>query len=162
MKQVVIVGGGISGLATAYRLQQNCPAVAITVLEGSQRPGGTIWTERQDGFQVEIGPNGFLDNKTFTLRLCQNLGLGDRLVPASEASGQNRYLLWNEKLEPLPRSLVTFLTTPLLSWRGKVRLLAERGIPREGGQGGVESFEPLSQGKGGSCEAGGAGGSLVS
>src|SRR5260370_14757374 len=141
MKQVVIVGAGISGLAAAYRLQQSCSAVAITVLESNQRPGGTVWTERQDGFQVEIGPNGFLDNKTFTLRLCQNLGLGDRLVRASEAWGQNRYLLWNEKLEPLPRSLVTFLTTPLLSWRGKVRLLAERWIRREGGAGGDESID---------------------
>jgi oxygen-dependent protoporphyrinogen oxidase len=150
MKQVVIVGAGISGLATAYRLQQSCPAVAITVLEGSQRPGGTIWTERHDGFQVEIGPNGFLDNKPFTLRLCEDLGLGDRLVPASEASGRNRYLLWNEKLEPLPRSLATFLTTPLLSWRGKVRLLAERWIRphsspsplgKEGGVGEDESVD---------------------
>src|SRR5437773_5822355 len=150
MKQVVIIGGGISGLATAYRLQQSCPAVVITVLEGSQSPGGTIWTERRDGFQVEIGPNGFLDNKPFTLRLCQDLGLGDRLVPASEASGQNRYLLWNEKLEPLPRSLTTFLTTPLLSWRGKVRLLAERWtrphsshspLEEKGGAGGDESVD---------------------
>jgi oxygen-dependent protoporphyrinogen oxidase len=49
-------------------------------------------------------------------------------VPASEASGRNRYLFWNGKLEPLPRSLARFLTTPLLSWRGKVRLLAERWV----------------------------------
>ena len=69
MKQVVIVGAGISGLATAYRLQILCPDATITVLEANQRPGGTIWTERGDGFQVEIGPNGFLDNKPFTLRL---------------------------------------------------------------------------------------------
>src|SRR5260370_39449304 len=159
MKQVVIVGAGISGLAAAYRLQQSCSAVAITVLESNQRPGGTVWTERQDGFQVEIGPNGFLDNKTFTLRLCQNLGLGDRLVPASEASGQNRYLLWNEKLEPLPRSLVTFLTTPLLSWRGKVRLLAERWIRphsfpsslgEEGGVGEDESVDAFVRRRAGS------------
>src|SRR6516164_2172347 len=128
MKQVVIVGAGISGLATAYRLQNLCPDANITVLEANQRPGGTIWTERRDGFQVEIGPNGFLDNKPFTLRLCQDLGLGDRLVPASETSGKNRFLFWNEKLQPLPRSLATFLTTPLLSWRGKVRLLAERWV----------------------------------
>src|SRR5207248_11391534 len=91
-------------------------------------PGGTIWTERGDGFQVEIGPNGFLDNKPFTLRLCHDLGLGERLVSASEVSGKNRYLFWNEKLQPLPRSLATFLITPLLSWRGKGRLLAARWV----------------------------------
>jgi len=130
MKQVVVVGAGISGLAMAYRLQQICTAVAITVLEANERPGGTVWTERRDGFQIEIGANGFLDNKPSTMRLCYNLGLSDRLVPASEASGQNRYLLWNEKLKPLPRSFSTFLTTPLLSWRGKVRLLTERWIRR--------------------------------
>jgi oxygen-dependent protoporphyrinogen oxidase len=130
MKQVVIVGAGISGLATAYRLQQICPSVAITVLERNHRPGGTVWTKRRDGFQVEMGPNGFMDNKPFALRLCHDLELGDRLAPASEASGQNRYLLWNEKLEPLPRSLIAFLTTPLLSWRGKARLLAEKWTRR--------------------------------
>jgi oxygen-dependent protoporphyrinogen oxidase len=162
MKQVVIVGAGISGLATAYRLQEICPTVAITVLEQSHRPGGTVWTERQDGFQVEIGPNGFLDNKPFTLRLCRDLELGGRLIPASEASGQNRYLLWNEKLELLPRSLRTFLTTPLLSWRGKLRLLGERwirpqpspvpqGTPlgEEGGVRGDESIDAFVRRRGG-------------
>src|SRR5713101_4854416 len=104
MKHVVIVGAGISGLAVAYRLQQNCPTIAITVLEANQRPGGTVWTERQGDFQVEIGPNGFLDNKLFTLNLCRALGLENRLVAASEVSGRNRYLLWNGRLEPLPRN----------------------------------------------------------
>jgi oxygen-dependent protoporphyrinogen oxidase len=130
MNQVVIVGAGISGLATGFRLQQTCRTANITVLEQSARPGGTIWTERQDGFQVEIGPNGLLDNKPFALQLCHDLGLGDHLVPASETSGRNRYLFWQGKLQLLPRSLRTFLTTPLLSWRGKVRLLAERWIRR--------------------------------
>jgi oxygen-dependent protoporphyrinogen oxidase len=128
MKQVVIVGAGISGLATAFRLQQTCPTATITALEQNQRPGGTVWTERQDGFQVEIGPNGFLDNKPFALKLCHDLGLSDHLMPATETSGRNRYLFWRGKLEPLPKSLGTFLATPLLSWRGKARLLAERWI----------------------------------
>src|SRR5437764_5461182 len=128
MKQVVVVGAGISGLATAYRLQNLCPDANITLLEADPRPGGTIWTDRRAGFQVEIGSNGFLDNKPFTLRLCRDLGLGERLVSASEASGKNRYLFWNEELQPLPRGLGSFLTTPLLSWRGKVRLLAEKWV----------------------------------
>jgi oxygen-dependent protoporphyrinogen oxidase len=130
MKRVVIVGAGISGLSIAYRLQESCPAIAITVLEKNSRPGGTVWTERQDDFQVEVGPNGFLDNKPSTLNMCRALGLENRLIPASEAAGQNRYLWWNGKLEPLPRSLRSFLTTPLLSWRGKLRLLAERFVRR--------------------------------
>jgi oxygen-dependent protoporphyrinogen oxidase len=132
MKRVVIVGAGISGLSIAYRVQESCPAVSITVLEKQGRPGGAVWTERQDNFQVEVGPNGFLDSKPSTLNLCRALGIEDRLVPASEASGRNRYLWWNGKLEPLPRSLRSFLSTPLLSWRGKLRLLSERFIRRSG------------------------------
>src|SRR5438046_1491793 len=93
MPSVVIVGAGISGLSLAYRLQQRIPDLKITVLERRDRPGGTMWTERRDGFQVEIGPNGFLDNKSSTLDLCRDLGLGDRLLAASEAAGRNRYLV---------------------------------------------------------------------
>jgi protoporphyrinogen/coproporphyrinogen III oxidase len=130
MKRVVIVGAGISGLSIAYRLQESCPDIGITVLEKNSRPGGTVWTERQHDFHVEVGPNGFLDNKPSTLNLCRALGLENRLIPSSEAAGQNRYLWWNGKLEPLPRSLPSFLTTPLLSWRGKLRLLAERFVRR--------------------------------
>ena len=61
----------ISGLSLAYRLNQLLPSVEIIVLEQRDRPGGTMWTERRDGFQVEIGPNGFLDNKSSTLALCR-------------------------------------------------------------------------------------------
>ncbi|HYT92510.1 MAG TPA: protoporphyrinogen oxidase [Gemmataceae bacterium] len=126
MPRVVIVGAGISGLAVAYRLQQLLPAAQITILEQRERPGGTVWTERQDGFQVETGPNGFLDTKPATLNLCRDLGLGERLVPASEAAGKNRYLFLDGKLKPLPGGLLSFLATDLLSWRGKLGLFLER------------------------------------
>ena len=81
MSRIVIVGGGVSGLSLAFRLQSLAPAADITILERLDRPGGTLWTERRDGFQVEIGPNGFLDNKPGTVDLCRDLGLGDRLQP---------------------------------------------------------------------------------
>jgi len=126
MPSVVIVGAGISGLSLAYRLQQRVPDLKITVLERRDRPGGTMWTERRDGFQVEIGPNGFLDNKSSTLDLCRDLGLGDRLLAASEAASRNRYLFLDGKLERLPNSFGSFLRSGILSWRGKLSLLAER------------------------------------
>jgi oxygen-dependent protoporphyrinogen oxidase len=130
MTRVVIVGAGISGLALAYRLHRLQPSAEITVLEQRDRPGGTMWTERHDGFQVEIGPNGFLDNKSSTMSLCQDLALGDRLVPASEAAARNRYLFLNGRLRPLPNSLISFLRSDLLSWRGKLSLLGERFRPK--------------------------------
>jgi oxygen-dependent protoporphyrinogen oxidase len=130
MAKVIIVGAGISGLALAYRLQQLVPVSEITILERGHRPGGTIWTERRDGFQIEIGPNGFLDNKPSTLQLCRDLGLSDQLVAASEASARNRYLFLGADLQRLPTGLVSFLMSDLLSWRGKLNVLAERLRPR--------------------------------
>jgi oxygen-dependent protoporphyrinogen oxidase len=126
MPRVVIVGAGISGLAIAYRLQQLNPGVEISLLEKDDRPGGKIWTERREGFQVEIGPNGFLDNKPSTLALCRDLGLGDRLLPASEGSARNRYLFLDGRMRALPGGLAAFLRSDLLSWRGKIDLVLER------------------------------------
>ena len=59
MRRVVIVGGGISGLAAAYRLQR-IAGLEVTLLEAEQRLGGKILTERDDGFVIEAGPDSFL------------------------------------------------------------------------------------------------------
>jgi oxygen-dependent protoporphyrinogen oxidase len=126
MPCVIILGAGISGLSVAYRLQQLLPDTHITILEARNRPGGTMWTEQRDGFTVEIGPNGFLDTKPTTTQLCRDLGLGDKLLAASEASGKNRYLFVDGQLKPLPGSLMAFLRSDLLSWRGKLNFLMER------------------------------------
>jgi oxygen-dependent protoporphyrinogen oxidase len=126
MPKVVIVGAGISGLALAYRFRQLVPSAEVTVLEQRDRPGGTLWTDRREGFQVEIGPNGFLDNKPTTERLCRDLGLAERLLPATEVSARNRYLFLDDKLRRLPTSLVSFLKSDLLTWRGKLSVLMER------------------------------------
>src|SRR6185369_8803663 len=98
MPHVLILGAGISGLTVAYRLQEALPTCDITILEPDLRAGGTIYTERRDGFQVEIGPNGFLDTKPTTMQLCRDLGLADRLLTASDVAAKNRFLLVNDKL----------------------------------------------------------------
>src|SRR5260370_33202452 len=126
MPHIVIVGAGISGLSLAYRLQERGPHLDITILEERARPGGTVWTEGRDGFQVEAGPNGFLDNKPTTLELCRELGLEDRLIAASPEAGRNRYLFLDGRLRPLPASLSAFLTSDLLSLRGKAAVFRER------------------------------------
>ena len=98
MSNIVIVGAGVSGLSVAYRLQARLPNARITVLERDTRPGGAVWTLRDQGFQVEIGPNGFRDTKSTTLEPCRDLGLGDQLVPASEGAARNRYLFLGDRL----------------------------------------------------------------
>lgn len=142
MAQVVVVGAGISGLATAFRIYQVMPGAEITVLEQAERLGGTIQTLRRDGFQIEAGPNGFLDNKPSTLDLCRELGLAGDLITASESSARNRYLFQGDRLQALPGSLTAFLKTDLLSWRGKWSLLMERfrGKRRAGGDESIDAF----------------------
>jgi oxygen-dependent protoporphyrinogen oxidase len=125
MPRVVVVGAGLSGLAVAFRLKQALPGVSITVLEGRSRPGGNVRTEDRDGFRVECGPNGFLDNKPGVTSLCRDLGLGDRLIAASEGSRKNRYVYLRDRLHKLPRSPFGLLTTPLMSVGGKLALLRE-------------------------------------
>jgi oxygen-dependent protoporphyrinogen oxidase len=126
MPKVIIVGAGISGLSIAYRLQESVSSLEVVILEQRDRPGGTIWTQRQDGYQIEIGANGFLDSKPSTIALCRDLGLADCLVPASEGASANRYLFLDGRLRPLPGSLAAFLHSDLLSWRGKLSFFAER------------------------------------
>jgi oxygen-dependent protoporphyrinogen oxidase len=125
MPRVVIVGAGISGLSLAHCLHQTAPNIEVTVLEADGRIGGKIWTERRDGFTVEIGPNGFLDSKPATLDLARDLGLADRLITASESSARNRYLFVDGKLQALPAGPLALLRSPLLSLRGKLELLGE-------------------------------------
>src|SRR5262249_11422090 len=126
MPRILIVGGGISGFALAFRLKRACPNAALTILERETRPGGKIWTEYHSGFTVEMGPNGFLDTKPTTNALCRDLGIEKQLIPASEEASRNRFLFHKGKLRLVPSSPIGFLHSDILSWRGKLALLAER------------------------------------
>src|SRR5262245_43218313 len=120
MPTVLIAGGGISGLTMAYRLQQLAPSAEIVIWEANNRVGGNVWTERIDDFVIEYGPNGFLDRTPSTLELAKGLGLGDRLICANEAARKHRYLFLDGALCELPRGLLSLLTSPIMSIRGKL------------------------------------------
>ncbi len=125
MTRIAVVGGGLSGLAAAFRLRQHLPAADLTLLEARDRVGGAIGTDRLDGFTVERGPNGIFDAKPHTLQLCRDLGLGDRLIAASEGSRKNRFLFLNGRLHRLPGDPLSLLRTPVLSVRGRLSMLVE-------------------------------------
>ncbi|OWK38617.1 protoporphyrinogen oxidase [Fimbriiglobus ruber] len=125
MPRIVIVGAGLSGLAVAFRLRRAVPDADLVLLESRSRPGGNVWTEPRDGFRVEFGPNGFLDSKPGTLRLCRDLGLGDQLITASEGARKNRFVYARGHVHKLPGSPLGLITTPLLSPAGKIALLSE-------------------------------------
>lgn len=149
MPTILIIGAGVSGLSLAYRLQERLPDAEITVLERDTRPGGTAWTLREQGFQIEIGPNGFLDTKPTTLQLCRDVGLGANLVQASDAAAKRRFLFLGEKLRELPGGLGALLGTGLLSWRGKLALFLERfrGKTASNGDESIHAFARRRAGK---------------
>ena len=125
MSRIVIVGGGISGLALAWQLQQRLPTAAITLLEATTRAGGQVWSQEKQGFRIELGANGFLDNKPGALRLCRELGISGELIAANPEANK-RFLFLHDDLAPLPGSLSALLASPLLSLKSKWRLASER------------------------------------
>lgn len=101
---VVVVGGGVSGLAAAYRLQKLDPSMSVLVFEASERPGGTATTDRVGDFLVDRGPNGVLSNVPYTLDLAHELGV--KPVRAA-AEAKRRYLYKSGRLRALPGSLLS-------------------------------------------------------
>ena len=127
---VAIVGGGISGLSTAYYLAQ--AGIPSTLLEARPRLGGVIQTQHVEGCVIEGGPDSFLSIKPAAMELIRELGL------AGEVIGSNDHLrvtyVWKGgRLVPLPdglqlmvpTKLVPLLTTRLLSWSTKFRMAME-------------------------------------
>lgn len=128
MQRVVIVGGGVTGLTTALEVRQAAAAagipVEVVVLEENDAPGGNIRTERVDGYTIENGPNGFLDNAPRTLELVRRIGLDGAMRHADEAAAV-RYIYHDGTLHEVPTGPGSFLRSPLLSLRGRLRVLAE-------------------------------------
>jgi oxygen-dependent protoporphyrinogen oxidase len=123
-KRIVIAGAGIAGLSTAWAIKRRAPAVDVLVLERSSRTGGNIRTEQVDGYVCESGPDGFLDNAPATIALVHELGLNSRLLPSNDQA-RRRYIFRNGRLSEVPTSPAALLKTPLLSPRGKLRLVFE-------------------------------------
>ncbi|HOU53933.1 MAG TPA: protoporphyrinogen oxidase [Myxococcota bacterium] len=132
MERVVIVGGGVSGLALAFWLQRLASEAGrplrVTVLEAEETPGGKMRTEREGPYRVEWGPNGFLDSKVHAVRLVEALGMGSQVLQASLRS-RTRYITRHGRPVPVPESPLAFLRSPLISVSGKIRLLGEPFAP---------------------------------
>jgi protoporphyrinogen/coproporphyrinogen III oxidase len=129
MSTVAIIGGGISGLATAYFIQQQGlkqqhSALELKVFEKKTTIGGNIRATLRDGFTFDWSANGFLTNVPETLELAVSLGLESELLPASE-NARYRYLFKNNALQPFPASPPAFLKTNLLASFAKLRAASE-------------------------------------
>ena len=128
MKKAIIIGGGISGLATAWLLRSKAQAAGkeldITLLEKEQRVGGKIWSIKSDGYTCEWGPNGFLDSKPQTLELCKAIGVEGHLHRSND-NARKRFIFSGGELHRLPEGGPSFLKSGLISWPGKLRLALE-------------------------------------
>lgn len=136
-KRIVILGGGISGLATAFYLSQamrkgTLPHAEIRLLEATARLGGVIRTESRDGFLLEYGPDSFTSEKPAVMSLCHELGIEDQIIGTRpEYRGSSIYD--QDELQTVPEGFAmlapikfqTLLRLPLLSWKGKLRLAME-------------------------------------
>jgi protoporphyrinogen/coproporphyrinogen III oxidase len=118
--QAIVIGGGISGLACAFRLREL--GVSVTLLEASDRFGGVIQSVEKDGFLFEFGPQSFLATEPL-LDLIGRLGLADELQVADPRAP--RFVLVRGRPVRAPLSPPTLLTTPLMSAGTKLRLIVE-------------------------------------
>jgi len=154
--QIVIIGGGLSGLSAAYELQRAGAAdgrhLSVTLVERDTRLGGKIATDRIEhggAFVVERGPDSFVTQKPWALELIRELGLEDRLIAANDLP-RKTFVLVNGRPTPLPSGLSLlvptkigpFLRSPLFSPAGKLRMLLEPLIParRDGADETIAAF----------------------
>jgi oxygen-dependent protoporphyrinogen oxidase len=141
--RLIVVGGGVSGLAAAHRAveltRESGRPLDLTVLEAADRLGGTIQTERRDGFLVECGPDSFLSEKPWALALCRRLGAESRLIGTDDRY-RRVFVVFGGRMHPLPEGfqllaptrLAPFLASSLFSWRGKLRIACDLALPRGG------------------------------
>ena len=133
---LLVLGGGITGLAAAHRLLKRRPDLDLRVVEAAERPGGKIATEHRGGFLIEAGPDCFLSRKARGLALCRELGLEEELVGRDPRHART-FVRRHGRLHHLPSGLSGMVPTDLtalengslLSPEGVARVAAERDLP---------------------------------
>jgi oxygen-dependent protoporphyrinogen oxidase len=135
-RRLVVVGGGVTGLAAAHaalgRARERGGSVSVTLFEGSPRLGGNLMTERKDGFLLDAGPDSWVRTKPLASALATELGLGSALIGTNE-NARRYYIAWAGRLHAVPEGLVlgvptrlgALAKTDLFSWRGKLRMALE-------------------------------------
>ena len=140
-RNIVIIGGGISGLALAWFLQ--CKGVSVRLLESRPQVGGAIFTAVKQGFRIEHGPNSTMQKPGHPDdaigRLIQSLGLEPRLRVANRAA-ERRYVLRDGRLQALPSSPGDFFLSRFFSWKTKSRLLLEPFIGQASEEESIATF----------------------
>jgi oxygen-dependent protoporphyrinogen oxidase len=137
-RRVVVIGGGVTGLAAAHRLfEKGGDAFGVLLLEASSRLGGVVRTYQRDGFLLEGGPDSFISEKPAALELARRLGLASHVIGTNEAYRRS-FVARGSRLYPTPPGfqllapsrLGPLVTSPLFSLRGKARMALDLVLPR--------------------------------
>ena len=146
MKRVVIIGGGITGLAAAHRVLERTREVGrqvdLTMLEAGPRVGGTVQTHEREGFLLESGPDSFISEKPAAVQLVKRLGLESHLIETNE-DHRRSFIVRRGRLLPLPEGfhllapsrLWPFFRSDIFSWPGKARMALDLILPRRNSNG---------------------------
>jgi oxygen-dependent protoporphyrinogen oxidase len=141
MPKVIIIGGGIAGLAAAVHLKSGAKAYGKTIdvllLEKNNRIGGKILTEKHDNYLVEGGPDSFLPEKVWSVNLARHLGLEPEMLPSNDQF-KGTFIYSRGKLHSLPEGVMLMVPTSfwpmakshLITWPGKVRMGMEVFVPK--------------------------------
>lgn len=138
MKRVVIVGGGITGLALAHALEKAEEPVRVRLVEGSEHLGGNMQTVRHNGYVIDAGPDAWVSTKPHATRLAREVGLGDELI-GTRPDTRKVYIVWKKELHPMPEGLVLgvptewrpMAETTLLGVDAKLRALMDLVVPKK-------------------------------
>ena len=142
MARVVVIGGGISGLAAAHRLLELNPSLHLTLIDASPRLGGTLLTDQREGFLLERGPDSFISEKPEAVALAKRLGIESRLIGTNE-NYRRSFIVRNGRLRPVPEGfqllapsrIWPFITSDIFSLSGKARIAADLFLPRRNANG---------------------------
>ena len=135
-RHIVVIGGGIAGLAAAHRLVELMPEIRVSLLESSARLGGVLSTVHEDGFEIEQSADNFITTTPWAIDLCRRLNLGDKIVETNSTC-RRTFVVRNGRLHRLPDGFMMMastqfwplVTTPILSPLGKLRAAMEYFLP---------------------------------
>jgi protoporphyrinogen/coproporphyrinogen III oxidase len=141
MPKIIIIGGGIAGLAAAVHLKSGAKAydktVDLLLLEKNNRIGGKILTEKHDRFLIEAGPDSFLPEKVWSVNLARHMGLEPEMLPSNDQF-KGTFIYSMNRLHSLPEGVMLMVPTSfwpmakshLISWPGKIRMGMEVFMPK--------------------------------
>ncbi len=131
IRDVIVLGGGISGLTVAWHLKR--AGVDVALVEASEQVGGCMRTEHRDGFLLEKGPFNVIVRDPAFEELLTGLADEVQVVTASKAA-RARFIYRKGRLMMVPTNPVALAGSPLLSLGGKARAVGGLLVSRRGGK----------------------------